>query len=110
MGETIKIITIPKERIGATRRDLFIVDLSGKTHLHPVLLPKGMIKKKGGVITIPSYQLAKRISVEIAKQTGVHLPKRVIGEIIQGVYPPIGIKIDDKLFKIVKSNGRKKKK
>lgn len=58
-------------------------------------------------VSIQSYRLAKKTSAIISKETGITIPPLVIGGKIQGVYPPIGIVIDDKYIKIKAKNGRK---
>lgn len=58
-------------------------------------------------VTIESYRLAKKTSAIISKETGVTISPLVISDMIQGVYPPVGIVIDGKHIKIKTKNGRK---
>lgn len=123
----IKKTIKPEIRFDLTQR-MIIVKFSGCVPTHQALQPRKKMGRPisstnyvecrfkrsvgnrpktryGRSIDISSYRLSKKVSELIHKEIGVRVPASIISDKIQGVYPPIGIKINDKIIKLNKKNG-----
>lgn len=92
------------------KNGLIIVDAAtDKSMAYPTVNKKSCSKqivRHHHTVGIPSYKSAKNIVSDIAKETGVELSPSLVGRSLNGIYPPIGIRKDGKIIKIIKKNGK----
>lgn len=96
-----------------SKNGMIIVDATGKT-LKTIYPPLGignnrklMARHKSSLVALSSYKNMKNVVSVIEKELGIKVPMSLIRKGPDGVYPPIGIKIDDKIVKVIRPNGKK---
>lgn len=96
-----------------SKNGMIIVDATGKT-LKTIYPPLGIgnnrkliARRQSSLVALSSYKNMKKMVSVIEKELGIKVPMSLIRKGPDGVYPPIGIKIDDKIVKVIKPNGKK---
>ena len=96
-----------------SKNGMIIVDATGKT-LKTIYPPLGIgnnrkliARRQSSLVALSSYKNMKKMVSVIEKELGLKVPMSLIRKGPDGVYPPIGIKIDDKIVKVIKPNGKK---
>lgn len=59
-------------------------------------------------INVSSFLEIKRISRQVVKETGIRIPEKIIGNVVYGIYPPLGIVHKNQIVKVINNKyGRK---
>lgn len=91
-----------------SRNEMILIDIDDHT-LPPVGRKRDQRKKvvSHALMGIPSYKSVKKILKEIEKKHGIKLPLSLVNKSKSGTFPPIGIRKDGKIIKIISRYGRK---
>lgn len=93
-----------------SKSGMIIVDVTvNKPMTHPIvhkIYETRQIVRHNSSIGMPFYKSAKKVVSDIAKDTGVELSVHFVGGSLSGVYPPIGIRVNGKVVKIIKKYGK----
>lgn len=96
-----------------SKNGMIIVDATGKTQkttYPPIGIGynrKLMARRQPSPVALSSYKNMKKMVAVIEKELGIKVPMSLVRKGPDGAYPPIGIKIDDKIVKVIKPNGKK---
>ena len=97
-GKTISLEELSKNRVGhrvVTVGGNRIVVTNNRSHPH-------------NSINVSSFLEIKRISRQVVKETGIRIPAKIIGNVVYGIYPPLGIVHKDQIVKVIDNKyGRK---
>lgn len=97
-------------RLGS-KKDMIIVKVSDKTSMIFPPLGKGskhkQIIRHKTFVGMPTYKTTKKMVANIEKELTIKLPLSLVRKSASGVFPPIGIMIDDKIVKVIKPYGKK---